>query len=109
MLRQVERRLPARAQGPSQRPCSSRLRRLTVEWQVRKAETRNSSAADNYPDKLAAAQRLIDNGDWSGALQAYVALIEQYPERPAASRSLENFLTDWSTNERKSTRNHSLS
>jgi len=62
---------------------------------------RNSSAADNYPDKLAAAQRLIDNGDWSGALQAYVALIEQYPERPAASRSLENFLTDWSTNERK--------
>jgi TPR repeat protein len=63
--------------------------------------TRNSSAADNYPDKLAAAQRLIDNGDWSGALQAYVALIEQYPERPAASRSLENFLTDWSTNERK--------
>jgi TPR repeat protein len=62
---------------------------------------RNSSAADNYPDKLAAAQRLIDNGDWSGALQAYVALIEQYPERPAASRSLENFLTDWSTNESK--------
>ena len=62
---------------------------------------RNSSAADNYPDKLAAAQRLIDNGDWSGALQAYVALIEQYPERPAASRSLENFLTDWSANGRK--------
>lgn len=62
---------------------------------------RNSSAADNYPDKLAAAQRLIDNGDWSGALHAYVALIERYPERPAASRSLENFLTDLGTSERK--------
>ena len=63
--------------------------------------TGNSSAADNYPDRLAAAQRLIDNSDWPGALKAYLELIEQYPERPAASRSLENFLTDWSTNERK--------
>ena len=62
---------------------------------------RNSSAADNYPDALAAAQRLIDNSDWPAALKAYLELIERYPERPAASRSLENFLTDWSTNERK--------
>jgi TPR repeat protein len=62
---------------------------------------RDSSTVDNYSEKLAAAQRLTDNGDWPGALQAYLALIERYPERPAASRSLENLLTEWSTNERK--------
>jgi TPR repeat protein len=62
---------------------------------------RKSTAADNYPDELAAAQRLIDSSDWPGALKAYLELIERYPERPAASRSLENLLTDWMTNERK--------
>jgi serine/threonine protein kinase/TPR repeat protein len=62
---------------------------------------RDSSPAENYSEKLAAAQRLIDNSDWPGALRAYLALIEQYPERPAASRNLENLLTEWSTNERK--------
>jgi TPR repeat protein len=62
---------------------------------------RSSSSADDYSDKLAMARRLIDSRDWPGALEAYLALVEQYPERPAASRSLENFLSDWNTNERK--------
>jgi TPR repeat protein len=63
--------------------------------------SKTSSAADNYPDRLAVAQRLIDSSDWPGALKTYLELIEQYPERPAASRSLENILTDWSSKERK--------
>jgi serine/threonine protein kinase/TPR repeat protein len=62
---------------------------------------KTSSDVDNYPDKLAAAQRLIDSSDWPGALKAHLELIERYPERPAASRSLENLLTDWSIKERK--------
>jgi hypothetical protein len=59
---------------------------------------RSSTAVDNYPGKLAAAQRLIDSGDWPGALKAYLELIERYPERPAASRDLENLLIEWNTN-----------
>jgi TPR repeat protein len=76
----------------------------TPDGRVAGAESpamRSSTAADNYPDKLAAAQRLIDSGDRPGALKAYLELIERYPQRPAASRNLENFLIEWNTNGRK--------
>ena len=57
-----------------------------------------SSSAENYSDRLASAQRLIESTDWPGALKVYVDLIDQYPERPAARQSLGNLLTDLSAN-----------
>jgi len=60
---------------------------------------KSPSAPDDYPEQLAAAQRLIDRNDWPAALNAYLELVERYPERPAASQSLRNLLADLSTNE----------
>ena len=60
---------------------------------------KSPSAPDDYSEQLAAAQRLIDRNDWPAALNAYLELVERYPERPAASQSLRNLLTDLSTNE----------
>jgi TPR repeat protein len=57
-----------------------------------------SSSAENYSDRLASAQHLIEGTDWPGALKVYVDLINQYPERPAARQSLENLLADLSAN-----------
>jgi TPR repeat protein len=57
-----------------------------------------SSSAENYSDKLASAQRLIESTDWPGALKVYVDLINQYPERPAARQGLGILLTDLSAN-----------
>ena len=57
-----------------------------------------SSSAENYSDRLASAQHLIESTDWPGALKVYVDLIDQYPERPAARQSLGNLLTDLSAN-----------
>jgi serine/threonine protein kinase/TPR repeat protein len=57
-----------------------------------------SSSAENYSDRLASAQRLIESTDWPGALKVYVDLIDQYPERPAARQSLGNLLNDLSAN-----------
>ena len=60
---------------------------------------KSPSAPDDYSEQLAAAQRLIDRNDWPAALNAYLELVERYPEKPAASHSLQNLLTDLSTNE----------
>jgi serine/threonine protein kinase/TPR repeat protein len=57
-----------------------------------------SSSAENYSERLDSAQRLIESTDWPGALKAYVDLIDQYPERPAARQSLGNLLNDLSAN-----------
>jgi serine/threonine protein kinase/TPR repeat protein len=57
-----------------------------------------SSSVENYSDRLASAQHLIDGTDWPGALKVYVDLINQYPERPAARQNLENLLADLSAN-----------
>jgi TPR repeat protein len=60
---------------------------------------KSPSAPDDYPEQLAAAQRLIDRNDWPAALNASLELVERYPERPAARQSLQNLLADLNTNE----------
>jgi TPR repeat protein len=57
------------------------------------------SAANDYLEQLDAAQRFIDRNDSPAALNAYLELIERYPDRPAARQSLDNLLTDLSKNE----------
>jgi serine/threonine protein kinase/TPR repeat protein len=60
---------------------------------------KSPSAPDDYPEQLAAAQRLIDGNDWPAALNTFLELVERYPERPAARQSLQNLLADLNTNE----------
>jgi serine/threonine protein kinase/TPR repeat protein len=62
---------------------------------------RTPSAAPDYLEQLAEAQRLVDGNDWPAALNAYLELIERYPDRPGARQSLDNLLTNLSANEPK--------
>ena len=48
---------------------------------------------DDFQQKLNDAQAVGRSGDWQGALKAYLALSDEYPERSLALTRLENLLS----------------
>jgi len=56
---------------------------------------------DDFQEKLGAAQELSKSGDWQGALKAYLALIDRFPERPIVLKRLENLLAQLHSTEGK--------
>jgi serine/threonine protein kinase/Flp pilus assembly protein TadD len=57
--------------------------------------------SDSYSEQLAAAQQLVRNGDWHGALRDYLNLMDRYPDRPEAAKRLDNLLAETRTSEGK--------
>ncbi len=54
--------------------------------------TVSAPPADDYGAKLDEAQSLGRSGNWQGAMKAYLALVDRYPDRPMALTRLENLL-----------------
>jgi TPR repeat protein len=52
---------------------------------------------DDFQEKLGAAQELGKSGNWQAALNAYLDLIDRFPERSIALKRLENLLAEIST------------
>jgi serine/threonine protein kinase/TPR repeat protein len=54
--------------------------------------TLSAPPLDDFEEKLGEAQALGRTGDWQGAMKAYLALSDRYPERSLALTRLENLL-----------------
>jgi TPR repeat protein len=56
--------------------------------------TPTPDSREQYEQRLSAAQELVRNGDWQGAIRQYVALQQQFPDQPDAAARLENLLAE---------------
>jgi serine/threonine protein kinase len=84
---------PARSPSPSGSPESERTSSPTPPSTPPEGE--------NYQKQLAAAQDMVRQGDWQGALKAYLDLIDRYPDRPVALTRLDNLLAELRNSEGK--------
>jgi serine/threonine protein kinase len=84
---------PARSPSPSRSPEPERTSSPTPPSTPPESE--------NYQKQLAAAQDMVKQGDWQGALKAYLDINDRYPDRPAALTRLDNLLAELRNSEGK--------
>jgi TPR repeat protein/serine/threonine protein kinase len=61
----------------------------------------NSPGIDDYQKVLAGAQERVKQGDWQGAIKAYLDLADRYPERETALSRLDSLLSELRNTEGK--------
>ena len=61
----------------------------------------NSPEIDSYQKLLAGAQDLVRQGDWQGALKAYLELADRYPDRTEVLTRIDNLLAELRNTEGK--------
>ena len=61
----------------------------------------NSPEIDSYQKLLAGTQDMVRQGDWQGALKAYLELADRYPDRVEALTRIDNLLAELRNTEGK--------
>jgi len=91
---------------PEERPTPELARtpesvRSPVPERTSSPATPSNPPEDSYQKLLAGAQDLVRQGDWQGALKAYLELADRYPDRTEVLTRIDNLLAELRNTESK--------
>jgi serine/threonine protein kinase/TPR repeat protein len=92
---------PEERTTPEIAPSPEPVRSPVAEGTPSPATPSNPPEIDNYQKLLAGAQDMVRQGEWQGALEAYLELADRYPDRTEPLTRIDNLLAELRNTEGK--------